>query len=266
MKVDSQHYQIISNELSRYIQGYPSLKNNQLYFRHGKIQTRLQNLSQYFKNSSLEIEKTETSILKKYLEPGYFYKSGNVKPNLKNILQQDGSIGNASLSMNYSYRQCRLSNANKYSSAYIDADVGKFRLKANTECTLYKEKKFNPSLSLKADASLSLLSGTMGARVGTSNIYGRAYASGQVGTVYAKCEAVLSKAEQGFDLGVGASALKGEVEASFNCFGAKVSVTGSGSIGSAEANISYHHSSKEWEFGSKLGFIAGLGFKVKVSY
>lgn len=23
---------------------------------------------------------------------------------------------------------------------------------------------------------------------------------------------------------------------------------------------------REWEFGSKLGFIAGLGFKIKVSY
>ena len=43
-------------------------------------------------------------------------------------------------------------------------------------------------------------------------------------------------------------------------------MTGSGSIGSAEANLTYHRSAKEWEFGSKLGFIAGLGFKVKVEY
>lgn len=266
MKVDSEHYQIISDQLSRYVQGYPNLKNNNLYFRHGKIQTRLQNLSQYFKNTSLEIENNENKILKEYLEPGYFYKSSKVNPNLKNIFQQNGSIGEATFSMNYSYRQCRLSNANKYSSAYIDADVGKFKLKASTECTLYKEKKFDPSLALKADAAFSLLSGTMGARIGTSNIYAKAYASGQVGSVYAKCEALVSKAEQSIDLGVGASALKGEVEASFHVFGAKVSLTGSGSIGSAEANISYHHSSKEWEFGSKLGFIAGLGFKIKVSY
>jgi len=51
-----------------------------------------------------------------------------------------------------------------------------------------------------------------------------------------------------------------------NILGAKVTLTAQGSVGSAEANFSYHFSSREWEIGSKLGFIAGLGFKINVSY
>lgn len=30
--------------------------------------------------------------------------------------------------------------------------------------------------------------------------------------------------------------------------------------------MSYRHKNREWEFGSKLGFIAGTGFRLKVSY
>ena len=266
MKVDTDAYKTVASQLSYYINQSPNLKTNDLYYRHAKIQTRLRQLATYFTETSQGLEANETSIKKKYFDPGYFYKSSYIKPNLQNILNKDGSVASANLSLNYSYRQCRLSSANKYSSAYIDADVGKFKLKTSAECALYKDKKFDPKLEVYGNASLSLINGTMGARIGTSNIYAKAYATGQVGTVYATCEGVLSKEEQTLDLGVGASALKGEVEASFNFFGAKVSVTGSGSIGSAEASLTYHHSSKEWEFGSKLGFIAGLGFKVKVSY
>ena len=34
----------------------------------------------------------------------------------------------------------------------------------------------------------------------------------------------------------------------------------------AEEEVSFSHKNREWEFGSKLGFIAGLGFKVNVTY
>ena len=83
---------------------------------------------------------------------------------------------------------------------------------------------------------------------------------------YRIAEAIFNLNEQTLDLGVGGSALKGEVEAAFHVFGAKVTLTGQGSVGSAELNMSYHHSNREWEFGSKLGFIVGTGFKVKVQY
>ena len=67
-------------------------------------------------------------------------------------------------------------------------------------------------------------------------------------------------------LKAGAAAVQGEVQCAFELFGAKVTITGSGSLGSAQAELTYSHKNREWEFGSKLGFIAGLGFHVKVEY
>jgi hypothetical protein len=119
---------------------------------------------------------------------------------------------------------------------------------------------------LSSEASLALLSSTVNARVGNAKIYASARATGQVGVAYATCKAVLSKKEQSFEAGVGVAALKGETRCVFSVMGAKVTLTAQGSIGSAEANLSYRFSSREWEIGSKLGFIAGLGFKINVSY
>ncbi|MFR9254157.1 MAG: hypothetical protein ACLVJ6_00665 [Merdibacter sp.] len=79
-------------------------------------------------------------------------------------------------------------------------------------------------------------------------------------------EAVLSAQEQTLKLKAGAAAVQGEVQCAFELFGAKVTITGSGSLGSAQAELTYSHKNREWEFGSKLGFIAGLGFHVKVEY
>lgn len=106
----------------------------------------------------------------------------------------------------------------------------------------------------------------MNARIGNSKVYASARATGQVGVAYANCKAVFSKKVQSFEAGVGVAALRGETRCVLNILGAKVTLTAQGSVGSAEANFSYHFSSREWEIGSKLGFIAGLGFKINVSY
>ena len=82
----------------------------------------------------------------------------------------------------------------------------------------------------------------------------------------ATCKAAFSRKEQSFEAGVGVAALRGETRCVLNILGVKVTLTAQGSLGSAEANFSYHFSSREWEIGSKLGFIAGLGFKINVSY
>ena len=103
----------------------------------------------------------------------------------------------------------------------------------------------------------------MNARIGNSKVYASARATGQVGVAYANCKAVFSKKVQSF---VGVAALRGETRCVLNILGAKVTLTAQGSVGSAEANFSYHFSNREWEIGSKLGFIAGLGFKINVSY
>lgn len=266
MKIDTNTYRDIAYQLARYSQMNPALKKRETLYRQGTIQSRLYALSNYFLNSSNLVEIQEQKMRDGIFKPGYSNVSSWMKPNVSNLIKKEGTVANGVISINAAYRQCRLSHANRLASAYLDADVGKFKARGETKFSLYKDQKLDPQAAIKAEASLSLLSGTIGARLGNSQIYGKAVARGTVGTAYTKCKAVLSSHEQTLDIGVGASALKGEVEASFNFFGAKVSLTGSGSIGSAEANLTYHHSAKEWEFGSKLGFIAGLGFKVKVEY
>ena len=149
---------------------------------------------------------------------------------------------------------------------FLDEKIGRDHYTVFLTADQWKNKVINPSIYLSGSTSLSLLSGTASARIGQSMVYGTASASGQVGVVYAKAKAVLSASEQTLDLDVGAAALQGEVKSSFQFFDAKITLTGSGSIGSAQANVSYHHKTREWEFGSKLGFICGLGFKVKVEY
>jgi hypothetical protein len=65
---------------------------------------------------------------------------------------------------------------------------------------------------------------------------------------------------------VGAAALRGECSAAFSLFGVTVTMTGSASLLSTEASMTYRHKNREWEFGTSLGFIAGLGFNWKISY
>ena len=77
---------------------------------------------------------------------------------------------------------------------------------------------------------------------------------------------LLTKNEQTLRLKAGAAAISGEAQCVLHIFGAKVTLSASASLGSAEAEFVYSNSSREWEFGSKLGFIAGLGFRIKISF
>lgn len=146
-------------------------------------------------------------------------------------------------------------------AAILDGEI-----KSSISARLWKNKKFDPRVVLQGEASVALLSSTVNARIGNSKVYASARATGQVGVAYANCKAVFSKKVQSFEAGVGVAALRGETRCVLNILGAKVTLTAQGSVGSAEANFSYHFSNREWGIGSKLGFIAGLGFKINVSY
>ena len=119
---------------------------------------------------------------------------------------------------------------------------------------------------LYAGAQAALLQAGAEVWTGGSLIGASASAEGTAGYAYAEAEAVLSKEEQTIHAGAGVCALRGEVRCVLKIFNVRITLTGSGSIGSAEAEVSFSHKNREWEFGSKLGFIAGLGFKVNVTY
>ena len=119
---------------------------------------------------------------------------------------------------------------------------------------------------LDGSLSLSLLSGSAYTKIGTSNI--NAYAKGKVdlGVVYGNASAIICQEEQTFSFGFGAALVRGKASLAFNLFGASITLTGRGSIGSTELNMEYSHKNREWIVGTDLGFIAGLGFEIKVVY
>ncbi len=155
---------------------------------------------------------------------------------------------------------------NDYLNASLNVNLGSVRAEGEIEYSVWKNGKIDPSLEINAVATMSVLDFTGYVDVGNTYLHNQTRAEVRVGTVYADAQVILSMEEQTVDLGVGASAIKGEVESSFDVFGIRITLTGTGSVGSAEANITYHHKNREWEFGSKLGFIVGLGYKVRVEY
>lgn len=131
---------------------------------------------------------------------------------------------------------------------------------------LNKEGAFDPELVLEAEASVSAVQACLTASAGSSSLGVSAKAVGSIGTAGLQAEAVLTKNEQTLRLKAGAAAISGEAQCVLHIFGAKVTLSASASLGSAEAEFVYSNSSREWEFGSKLGFIAGLGFRIKISF
>lgn len=263
MNIDTKMYRQVSKQLNKHCISLP-LKKAALSSRHQDIVARMQQLSSFCTQSAQAYEDNENSLLSMY--KGYVNTSGSIRPYLEGVINKDGKILRASGSIDCAASQFAYNHKTKNSRLNIEADVGKFAASGSADVHVWKDKVFDPSLYLAGSASFSILSGSASFRLGNSHIHADASASGQAGVAYANAQAVLNKSEQKLNLDVGVAALQGEVKSSFSFFNAKVTLTGSGSIGSAQANISYHHKQKEWEFGSKMGFICGLGFKVKVEY
>lgn len=149
----------------------------------------------------------------------------------------------------------------------LSASIAEISVKGEAHAALLnKEGAFDPELVLEAEASVSAVQACLTASAGSSSLGVSAKAVGSIGSAGLQAEAVLTKNEQTLRLKAGAAAISGEAQCVLNIFGAKVTLSASASLGSAEAEFVYSNSNREWEFGSKLGFIAGLGFKIKVSF
>lgn len=179
-----------------------------------------------------------------------------------------GSIGaGIGASLHVSALKAVMSHSLGILNTAISAALGDFRIKGEAHLTLFdKERQWDPELVLYAGAQAALLQAGAEVWTGGSLIGASASAEGTAGYAYAEAEAVLSKEEQTIHAGAGVCALRGEVRCVLKIFNVRITLTGSGSIGSAEAEVSFSHKNREWEFDSKLGFIAGLGFKVNVTY
>lgn len=264
MKADSLSCKNLSAQYNLLASRNIALKNPALKERQNRIAKEIMDISNYLSKSANLIENTENKQL--LFQPGKHNFTKYVNLNLVSQLTKQSRYSYGSIGYTASLKEWNKNYTRDYFHVGANAAILDGEIKSSISARLWKNKKFDPRVVLQGEASVALLSSTVNARIGNSKVYASARATGQVGVAYANCKAVFSKKVQSFEAGVGVAALRGETRCVLNILGAKVTLTAQGSVGSAEANFSYHFSNREWKIGSKLGFIAGLGFKINVSY
>jgi hypothetical protein len=171
-----------------------------------------------------------------------------------------------SASASYAYKSLEKTSGTSTKYANLEASLGDIRASGSATCYIFdSDKNLDPGVGLTAAASASLasLTHTMGyVQSSVSSLTSTLRAS--VGTIYANCEAYLGKNGLILDGNVGAAAVRGEATFAFKLLGTTISFTAIGTLGCAEASFSARFTNKEWEFGSSLGFIAGLGYKINI--
>lgn len=268
MKINTSKLRNIANQIISYRKVNISYGNYLFKLQHEQLQKSLFIFSKYLRDTADAFENNENELLLRLsaIREGEFKTWHTLNINFPALITKKEDPSNLSIYGEYFYKQYKYAHHKKYLYTDFTVSGGKISAEAHTALSIWKDKKFDPNLRVDADIEAAILSADAYARFGNTYVNMTTRAEGQVGAIYAKSEFVLNKKEQVFDAQVGACALKGEASISFNVLGASVILTGEGSIGSAEASLTYRHSNREWEFGSKLGFIAGLGFKIHVNY
>ena len=238
----------------------------------GKISQKLYQLSMYCGYRVQSFQEAEQLLQNKQsaLQFTYFAQSINgyiVKPGMSKV-KNSGLIGiGAGGSFRWDALQAVQSQSLSILNVTFCAKAAHVGLEGEAYASLFNaEGKLDPQAAAYASASACLAQASLSLQTNVPYIGATAKVSGSLGAVYAEAQAVLSKEEQTLKLKAGAAAVTGEAQCAFDVFGIKVTLSGSASLGCAEAELTYTHKNREWEFGSKLGFIAGLGFRVKVEY
>lgn len=267
MDIETNNYRSFASQI-HHCRIYPLFTHHSLNARHIEILNALESLRQYFirlANQSEELEHTlPTTTTKTSLD--CFSSSSSFDPHLSSVLRKGKNPIEGSASCSYSY----LTVENTYKSDYFkhtnEVKVGNAEADAEFELGLWSNKSFDPHVELHAQAGVSLLNFSSESKVGTDKLYGKLETDVHVGRAQISSDVVLSAQEQTLDLSAHVAAAEGEASLVFYAFGASITLSGSASIGSAGLDMSYSHKNREWEIGSKLGFIAGLGWNVKVNY
>ena len=248
MKIDTNQCRQIASDLSRY--------QRSLYFgtyeldqRHQQILYEIQKLQKYFSTMAYEAEQVETN-----LRPSRsYYKKWNQKitPFSDHAYVATGTF------KYYAYH-----SEHKKEHVRMSTNVGNCIVSTKCEAGIVKA----PHIRVQAKSEVSLLHSKVSTSIGNKNVHLNASGSAKIGVASAKAVAVMSQQEQTLQFHVGASAIEAEAVCAFRVFHTTVTLTGSKSLGTAELDLSYSHKNKEWEIGSKLGFIAGVGLKVNVKF
>lgn len=241
----------------------PSCQN-----RHTRIQNGLLQLSSFLKNSAYSLENAESNLMRNtsFFDPKFDFDYDADIP-IKSLIEKKNKPIELSGEMHYSAKASKAEYANAFIQTDISARLIDAEAKGEAEIRLFDNKqKFDPRISAEAGASVSFLNLSANANAGFGDLKTKNNANLQIGTAFVKGEAKADATGFVLDGSVGAAALKGEASCSFKVFNSTIKLTASGSLCSAEASFSAHFTNKEWQFGSSLGFIAGLGYKVEVEF
>lgn len=236
--------------------------------RHTRIQNGLLQLSSFLKNSAVSLENAESNLMRSYsFFDSKFDFDYDADIPLKSLIEKKNKPIELSAEAHYTAKTFK----NEYSNPLVQTDISARLLdgqaKGEAEIRLFDSKeKFDPRLAAQAELGVSFLNLSANANAGIGDLKTKNNVNLQIGTAYAKGEAKADSTGLILEGSVGAAALKGEASCSFRVFNSTIKLTASGSLCSAEASFSAHFTNKEWQFGSSLGFIAGLGYKVEVEF
>lgn len=248
MNIDTNQCRQIASSLAVYQRNF-YFGTYELDQRHRQIMNEIQKLQNYFSTMAYEAEQVETK-----LRPSRsYYKKFDQKltPFSTNAYVATGTFKYFAYHSDHKKEHIRMST-----------NVGNCIISGKCEAGFFKD----PHIRVQAKSEVSLLHSKVSTSLGNKNIHINATGNAKVGVASAKAVAVVSQQEQTFQFHVGASAIEAEAVCAFRVFRTTVTLTGSKSLGTAELDLSYSHKNKEWELGSKLGFIAGVGFKVNVKF
>lgn len=236
--------------------------------RHQSILAKIESIRQYFLTIARQAEGNESMIpiqtISSSIGTPHFSSNYNLRP-MAQILKKDEPM-TGEVSYSYSALDMNSLYKSKWFESKNQASVGNFKAVGECSLKLWDNKKFDPSIELGTQVSASLLDLSSRNKLGNDKVNATLHLNASVGKASAGASVVVNKDEQTFEFKGLAAALEGEAKLAFNLFGMSVTITGSGSLLSAGADVSYSHKNREWEVGSKLGFIAGLGLKVNVKY
>lgn len=261
MQIDTQICKNTASTLKNWQRTFYFYKTD-LNTRHTLIQKKLFQLSLYFQKLAIDAEQVEQELRN---EP--FFHEGQLIFDHSIGWMPKKNIAVADASISYDGASGKNISQTPYSNSSFEMNIGHAILATECEAGILNEKhKIEPHIKAEADAEASLLTSTAKVDIGKKPISAFATTTGKVGVAQAQAKAVLNDSEQSLGFSVGAAALEGEVECGIDLLGINVQLKTSGALGCAQLEGSYSHKNKEWELGCKLGFIAGLGFDLKVKY
>lgn len=237
-----------------------------LISRHRQIQNQLISLAAFFNRIADLVEGNENSIQNAqriHISPqaGWnFYASGS--GSVPGLLQGDSISGKLGADWTAGAGSAAWNASGAYAS--ISGDFVQLGGSCSASFQIVSENNFDPRLTLNVGTAGHAAGAEVSAGYAFMDFEASVRAAGEVGAVYAEAEAVFAVDEQTISFQAGAAVARGECELAIDLAGLKITLTLSGSLGSAEAGATYSVSGDSWETSVNLGLGVGAGVGVRI--